>query len=1225
MKTTAGNTLIKEIPEIPPEIIDASNTGRLVLFVGAGISKLIGCKSWKELAIELINKLYENEENRVSFIEKEAIQKIDDNRKIISICKEIFSETQREIDYHFVIENCLKRNEEKPESSVKDLFRNLYKLSKVIVTTNIDSHFEDSIGMPEDHVFYSVDSFNPECFNDGIYHIHGLFSKDCDNIVFSLKQYLERYGDHKFKAFIDSIFRDYSVLFVGYGLAEFEVLEWILKSNRNSKHYILYPFFSHEEKLLNFEQKYYSNLGISLIPYCYDLKGYDQLIDVIQDWSNKLQVRTNYYPASISEIDLLIRKNNINKKGLDLLFSLKHDKSLLIYFFKELSKIESPAIWLKQLFNQSFFQPNTQDDIPFWYKFKALMSIAKKIRNNSNKNFLIISEIVNNYIKHEYTQEAFSVLDRWNLISILSHMPIKYIDSSHIDYICNTINQNRSNSFFEDESMDRLIVKLIDGKFVELIIKLFGTLLEFKKNNKDSLKKYESLLGDYYLGKLLSKHKGALSKLCGINIADIALSKITKISNESQYAFSELTIPAIEDCVAQYQDLGEKQQFVFSYLGTYYYQIGALARDMLERAKLKDLKQYVGKFISSEDIMLQRLGFYLINKRYDQLKSFFWNLEKNPLESGVFHEIYELLRCNSKKFTAQQFKQAIKWIEQINHTPDDAKLAYKKKHWLTSLFEADNPLVKDKYEHYHSINSSEILYPGLMHLPVRSGFVKDVDPISETELLKMSNKEILSFLRDYKDPEEISNSNFTRKNLSRTFQVFVSNHPEKISKDITIFIDLPDKYFLPFLRGFSDATRSKSKFSWKFLLIFLQTIIDTSQVIAGEDREICLGEIAEIISNGLDNEEIEFPKDSFPSVEELLMKLLEVDLAEENNTYDLVTHALSSAKGKIYKASLDYSYHSARSQIKESENKWSKRIKDKFSNLINDPKFKDPDFFVILGMYLKSLYDIDKEWVQDNISKILHQGNLDVWKASFVGHISTTTVVYESFFYFMKKYYIKGLDLFPSGDDVSNRIVQIASIAFIAKWENLNEQDSLIQNVLNRNSIDMLEEVVSFVWLYAKETGEVNLKEIQKRISQLWGKIIDLIEMNNSIEKYKNLAVDIGKWLVFYDDLDEMLKNYCKVTARYYRDEYYSGYFIQYLSKHVASHPEFVKDILFMILENDQFLITEDKYIKHIVETLYKNGLKDLANSIYKKYCSKGMYQLKSLYDEYNPPEVQNA
>lgn len=456
MKTTAGNILIKEIPEIPPEIIEASNSGKLVLFVGAGVSKLIGCKSWKELAIELINKLYENEENRVSFIEKEAIQKIDDNRKIISICKEIFSETQREIDYHLVIENCLKRNEEKPESSVKDLFRNLYKLSKVIVTTNIDSHFEDSIGMPEDHVFYSVDGFNPEYFKDGIYHIHGLFSKDCDNIVFSLKQYLERYSNHKFTAFIDSIFRDYSVLFVGYGLAEFEVLEWILKSNRNSKHYILYPFFSHEEKLLNFEQKYYSNLGISLIPYCYDLKGYDQLIDVIQDWSKKLQVITNYYPSSISEIDLLIRKNNLNKKDLKLLFSLKHDKSLLIYFFKELSKIESPAIWLEPLFNQGFFQPNIEEDIPFWYKFKALMSIAKKTRNNSTKNFLTISEIVNNYIKHEHTQEDFSVLDRWNLISILSHMPIKYIVLSHIDYICNTINQNRSNSFFEDESMDRL-------------------------------------------------------------------------------------------------------------------------------------------------------------------------------------------------------------------------------------------------------------------------------------------------------------------------------------------------------------------------------------------------------------------------------------------------------------------------------------------------------------------------------------------------------------------------------------------------------------------------------------------------------------------------------------------------------------------------------------------------------------------------------------------------
>ena len=55
---------ILEIPELPLQIKQAAEIGELVIFIGAGMSYNLGCKSWNELAIELI-KVCESIENRL--------------------------------------------------------------------------------------------------------------------------------------------------------------------------------------------------------------------------------------------------------------------------------------------------------------------------------------------------------------------------------------------------------------------------------------------------------------------------------------------------------------------------------------------------------------------------------------------------------------------------------------------------------------------------------------------------------------------------------------------------------------------------------------------------------------------------------------------------------------------------------------------------------------------------------------------------------------------------------------------------------------------------------------------------------------------------------------------------------------------------------------------------------------------------------------------------------
>jgi len=47
---------ILPIPEVPPEIFEAVNNDKLAIFIGAGVSRLVGCIGWDQLAKELIDR-----------------------------------------------------------------------------------------------------------------------------------------------------------------------------------------------------------------------------------------------------------------------------------------------------------------------------------------------------------------------------------------------------------------------------------------------------------------------------------------------------------------------------------------------------------------------------------------------------------------------------------------------------------------------------------------------------------------------------------------------------------------------------------------------------------------------------------------------------------------------------------------------------------------------------------------------------------------------------------------------------------------------------------------------------------------------------------------------------------------------------------------------------------------------------------------------------------------
>ena len=67
--------------------------------------------------------------------------------------------------------------------------------------------------------------------------------------------------------------------------------------------FFLKDYFKHEQRIYQFEQLYFDNLGITLIPYAKDMKGFNQLEDIVQNWVDQMKITSTTIHKNFSFID----------------------------------------------------------------------------------------------------------------------------------------------------------------------------------------------------------------------------------------------------------------------------------------------------------------------------------------------------------------------------------------------------------------------------------------------------------------------------------------------------------------------------------------------------------------------------------------------------------------------------------------------------------------------------------------------------------------------------------------------------------------------------------------------------------------------------------------------------------------------------------------------------------------------------------------------------------
>jgi hypothetical protein len=241
----------------------------------------------------------------------------------LSIARNLEAEHEFAIDYTKLINP--KSGNENNESGSR-VYRSLGQLGQTFVTTNYDAWLDTavpdvkiSVSMPAPEQdttaaapssrkpFFEVNDFTPANLNQAksVFHLHGSLANPASMVV-TTRDYIMRYAsdrnaedagqENRTLTFLSYLFQTKTVLFIGYGLEDLEILEYVIQKARSlsasgepqARHFMLQGYFQHEYELMCSMTRYYQQCDIQLLPFLRDHKDWPQLIDVLEDLAAKV-------------------------------------------------------------------------------------------------------------------------------------------------------------------------------------------------------------------------------------------------------------------------------------------------------------------------------------------------------------------------------------------------------------------------------------------------------------------------------------------------------------------------------------------------------------------------------------------------------------------------------------------------------------------------------------------------------------------------------------------------------------------------------------------------------------------------------------------------------------------------------------------------------------------------------------------------------------------------
>ena len=190
---------LREVPDLPEEIVQAALDGNLVLFVGAGTSILLGLPSWVGMARKQLEYLLTK--GVLNYSELDQLGALDP-KKQLSIAREIADDNELELDLTSGLTGYSEGN---------SIYKSINDIGCVCVTTNYDEllapRYADAGDVTEtsasvNRIYRKNDFLVSHLDTPGtVIHLHGAVT-DQATMVVTTRDYLTHYDDRFVQSFL---------------------------------------------------------------------------------------------------------------------------------------------------------------------------------------------------------------------------------------------------------------------------------------------------------------------------------------------------------------------------------------------------------------------------------------------------------------------------------------------------------------------------------------------------------------------------------------------------------------------------------------------------------------------------------------------------------------------------------------------------------------------------------------------------------------------------------------------------------------------------------------------------------------------------------------------------------------------------------------------------------------------------------------------------------------
>ncbi|PAF49312.1 hypothetical protein BKH43_06945 [Helicobacter sp. 13S00401-1] len=1223
---------IKDIPELPDVLKEAANNRKLAVFVGAGISRFIGCSGWRELADNLLKRCCK--EGLINYFEQHMLAKDSDIKKIITICNALLSkkkcifmdEIKRSLNDDVVnqyISKTLDSNKLGEYERDRQVYKDIFSLGAVFVTTNVDRHIDTMF--EKSNIFYKQEDFRPILSDKNfmnqnrLYKIHGSIV-DEDSLVLDVIQYKERYADDGVIQFLQSLFQNYHVLFLGYGLGEFELLNHIVKTDSdNEKHFYLNGYFTSEKRLCGIEQEYFSKLGITLIPYSKDNIGYVQQKAILEKWANDIKLETYTIDNIFTDIDDALEKQEASKID-SVIQRMQNDVEYKTYFFKKAPSYKNLDLWLKPLFDKGFFDAaNNSKPIedanykgsfiyPYWDMLDFLDALSlQNISNPKDEVTDMLLYIIDSIIDKDNVSRVSNNRTDEMIIKILFNLPHTKITLAHMDFIHRVLKDCISLR----RELGRIVLSVLTKHNMKKHLLVFlKTLFDYRISSDASSKKKAFKIGGNDLDLILEGYSSSIAKIVGVDGVDVIASIMEQMIREDMWAFNVSRVVAVE--INSEHMMCDKFEYRFV----------LFLRDLLENLCTDKLIKSIKKLLKKKDSIFQRVAIYSIDKKYDELKDIFWSWldsykdfdNKEELATLLKHELYKLLENNKNKFSKEEKAKVIEWVERLDYTSiylsgeEPAKInAYYKKEWLLSLKSVSGEAEK-LYRKYDSISPEKIEHPGYDAMFYSYDQSEDSDLISDY-IFDKSVEEIVFAIRDF-DPSQIEQSDTmffkhtTKERNAAKLSKYIAKNPNKYALSIDSFVDIDWMYKYYLLCGLKNAWSKGKEFDWgKVFDFLLQTLDDNFFKLQDRDALRFRKLVADLIKTGMKDDANAFNKKYLLEAKEVLFRLLKhpVDVDKELSvSAGFMENMLNSINGMVLCALISYALRYGKLHS-DQEVKWEDDIEEFFTKELK----KDTEYtrlvICVLSIHLEDLIFLDRKWLHDNFNKIFPKGKKELWEIAMSGYFPyarVNRVIYERL---IKDGHIQKALKHNFSNDVKRAIVKHICVA------SANSKYSKMPfDVIESKDAKYITNLIVYM---AGVYKNMPANETRNYILKLWGKLYETFKDDKTSDA-SDISKELLKWFVFIDTVDDEILPYMKLVVRNAKLDYDGYIIVEELERMAKKSPKFVGELYIEMLTNGIYLVYDAKHIISTVSFLFERKEQDIALKICNLYKQKGYYFL---------------